>query len=146
MKKSRITLWLILLALVATGVILRWMAPATEDDFPHRLSGLLRELHGLSAALGLMIFGYMLAEHVQKKLAKHKRAWDGYAHLGLWILLIASGLLLYYPQEFFEALGLNIPALHWYAGLILGVLFPLHFWRKALRRRWFKFRFKKPTN
>jgi len=129
------------LALVITGIILKWMAPATEDDFPHPLNGLLRELHGLSAALGLMIFGYMLADHVQKKLAKHKHYWDGYVHLSLWLLLIASGLLLYYPQEIFEDLGLSVSALHWYLGLFLCGLFPLHFWRKNIKRQWLKYRF-----
>ena len=136
MKKSRIALWLILIVLAATGILLNWLAPASLDDFPHPLSGLVRELHGLGAALGLMIFGYMLAEHVQKKLAKHHHYWDGYLHLLLWVALIISGLLLYYPQEVLAEAGLNVPLIHWYAGLVICALFPLHFWRKSIKRRW----------
>jgi cell division protein FtsW (lipid II flippase) len=107
------------------------------------MSGLVREIHGLGAALGLMIFGYMLAEHVQKKLAKHRHHWDGYLHLVLWAALILSGLLLYYPQEILTDAGLNVPLIHWYTGLGMCALFPLHFWRKNLKRRWLKMKYLK---
>jgi hypothetical protein len=133
MKKSRISLWFIVLAVAISGVTLYFLAPANEDDFPHPLNGLFRELHGVSAMLGVFIFGYMFADHVQKKLHKKKRYWDGYVHLCLWILLVTSGLLLYYPQDILEALGM--PQIHWYLGLSLCCLFPLHFWRKAISNR-----------
>lgn len=141
MKKSRLLLWFCVLAIGITGVTLQLMAPASEDEFPHPLSGLFRELHGASMTLGLILFGYMLSEHVQKKLARHKHHWDGYAHLGLWSLLTVSGLLLYYPQEPLEALGLDMPGIHWYLGLGLLLLFPAHFWRKAAKRRYYRWRF-----
>jgi len=141
MKKSHALLWLCVLAISITGVALHFMAPASDDEFPHPLSGLFRELHGVSMALGLVIFGYMLSDHVQKKIAKRKHHWDGYLHLGLWILLIASGLLLYYPQDSLEALGLNMPLWHWYVGVGLLLLFPAHVWRKALKRRYYHWRY-----
>lgn len=133
MKKSRISLWLILLATAITGIALYLLAPASADDFPHPLNGLFRELHGLSAMLGVFIFGYLFADHVQKKIHKKKYHWDGYLHLGLWCTLVASGLLLYYPQEALESFG--IADIHWYAGVALCVLFPLHFWRKAISKK-----------
>lgn len=132
MKKSRISLWLIVLAVAISGIALYLLAPASEDDFPHPLNGLFRELHGVSAMLGVFIFGYFFADHVQKKLPKKKRHWDGYAHLSLWALLIISGLLLYYPQDLRGTL--NIPSIHWWLGAALCLLFPLHFWRKAITR------------
>jgi len=131
MKKSRISLWLILLAIAVTGIALYFMAPTNEDDFPHPLNGLFRELHGVSTMLGVFIFGYLFADHVQKKLARKKYRWDGYLHLCLWILLISTGLLLYYPQDL--PASINIPEVHWYAGIMLCLLFPLHFWRKAIK-------------
>ncbi len=143
MKTSRLLLWLCVLAISLTGVALHFMAPANEGDFPHPLSGLFRELHGASMALGLILFGYMFAEHVQKKLAKRKHHWDGYLHLALWTLLILSGLLLYYPQDMIEALGVNMPLWHWYAGLGLVLLFPSHYWRKSIKRRYYHWRFQR---
>ncbi len=133
MKKSRISLWFILLATAITGVALYLLAPASADDFPHPLNGLFRELHGLSAMLGVFMFGYLFADHVQKKLHKKKRHWDGYLHLSLWFVLVASGLLLYYPQDNLEFL--DIIRIHWYAGIFLCGLFPLHYWRKAISRK-----------
>ncbi|HEY8941208.1 MAG TPA: hypothetical protein VIM59_13495 [Cellvibrio sp.] len=130
MKKSRIGIWIILLATAITGVALFWLAPASEDDFPHPLNGLFRELHGASAMLAVFMFGYLFADHVQKKLHKKKHHWDGYLHLVLWSLLVISGLLLYYPQDSLQLL--NVSIVHWYLGLGLCALFPLHFWRKAI--------------
>lgn len=130
MKKSRISVWIILLATALTGIALFWLAPVSQDDFPHPLNGLFRELHGASAMCAVFMFGYLFADHVQKKLQKKKHHWDGYLHLTLWSLLFVSGLLLYYPQDSLELL--DIPDIHWYLGLALCILFPLHFWRKAL--------------
>lgn len=133
MKKSRISLWIILLATALTGVALYLLAPASADDFPHPLNGLFRELHGLSAMLGVFIFGYLFADHVQKKIHKKKHHWDGYVHLSLWSALVASGLLLYYPQDLLESF--SVGDIHWYAGIVLCVLFPLHVWRKAIIKK-----------
>lgn len=148
MKKSRLLLWFIVLAVGITGVALYFMAPANEEELPHPLNGLFRELHGFASALAIFIFGYLFADHVQKKLAKYKHQWqahlwDGYLHLSVWLLLIVSGLLLYYPQDFLSTIGINVPLIHWYVGLILMGLFPLHFWRKVFqryqaRKRWEK--------
>jgi MFS family permease len=132
MKKSRILLWLVLLFISLTGVALYALAPASLDDFPHPLNGLFRALHGVAAAAAMLMLGYMFANHVQKKIAQHKRGWrkqvwDGYVHLSLWVLLIVTGLLLYYPQDALPA----VAQLHWYLGLVLMVVFPVHyFWRK----------------
>jgi hypothetical protein len=132
MKKSRHLLWICALALAVTGVGLYFMAPAGEGELPHPLNGMFRELHGALAALGIFMFGYLFGDHVQKKIHKHQHHWDGYLHLGLWILLVISGLLLYYPQEFLpETLAHNT---HWYAGLALCLCFPLHFLRKRIKR------------
>lgn len=141
MKKSRFLLWLCVLAITITGVALYIMTPADEDSFPHPLTGLFRELHGVSMVLALVMFGYMFADHVQKKFAKGKHHWDGYLHIGVWVVLIITGLLLYYPQFFIEEAGVVVPELHWYFGLLLMLLFPLHYWRKALKRRYYRWRF-----
>jgi uncharacterized membrane protein len=139
MKKSRTFLWLVVVAISITGIALYLMAPANDDELPHPLNGLLRELHGVASALAIFIFGYFFSDHVKRKLAKHARHWtwkiiDGYCHLAIWVLLILSGLLLYYPQEIVTNIGVSIRAAHWYAGLALIGLFPMHFWRKKFLR------------
>lgn len=148
MKKSRVLLWLVVITVSITGIALYWMAPANEDELPHPLNGLFRELHGVVSTIAIFMFGYLFSDHVQKKLAKYKdhwnvHVWDGYLHLSVWVILILSGLLLYYPQEILSAMGISAPHIHWYAGLILIGLFPLHFWHKAInrvqaRKRWEK--------
>lgn len=148
MKKSRVLLWFVFITVGITGIALYFMAPASEDELPHHLNGIFRELHGVASALAIFIFGYLFSDHIQKKLVKYNyqwnsHVWDGYVHLSVWTLLIISGLLLYYPQEFLNAMGISIPHIHWYSGLILIALFPLHYWRKIItryqaRKRWKK--------
>jgi hypothetical protein len=140
MKKSRVFLWCVVVAMSITGIALHLMAPDSDDELPNSLIGLMRELHGAAIFLAIFMFGYFFANHVQKKLAKYKlkgraQVWDGYCHVSVWILLIVSGLLLYYPQDILESLpAINIPAIHWYTGLILLALFPWHFWRDLIGR------------
>lgn len=139
MKKSRVLLWFVVIAISVTGIALYFMEPGSEGELPNPMNGLFRELHGIFSALAIFTFGYLFADHVQKKLAKHSKhwnlhLWDGYLHLTVWVLLVVSGLLLYYPAEFMETIGVNIIKIHWYLGLLLMSLFPLHFWRKTLKR------------
>ena len=137
LKKSRLLLWLILLAFSVSGFAL-YLIDMPEGELPHPLNGLLREIHGVSAMFGLFMFGYMFAAHVQRKLAKPTHYWDGYLHVALWVLLVLTGLMLYYPPEFIPATITE--SLHWYLGAGLSIFFPIHFWRKkilARYRRWF---------
>jgi membrane protease YdiL (CAAX protease family) len=135
MKKSRISLLMSVAVLAVTGVALAYCA-AGEDGLPHPLNGLLREIHGLGAFLGMIMFGYFFAEHVKKKLARYRRAragrpWDGYLHLWLWLGLVATGLLLYYPQDVGLQSPISVASLHWYMGVILLGLFPVHIGRNV---------------
>lgn len=142
MKLSRLFLWLVFLLLSITGVALLWLTPG-PDEFPHPLNGVLRELHGLGMMLGLMLLGYMISDHVQKKLTRRHRPWDGYAHLCIWGLVILSGFLLYYPQDFIESLDVSMAQWHGYLGLALIALAPLHATRKLLKRYYYRFRFQR---
>lgn len=143
MKKSRFLLWSSVIFIGITGVGLYCFAPASETNLPHPLNGLFRELHGLASFLAIFMFGYFFSDHVKKKLVKYRRSetrrpWDGYVHLGVWGVLLVSGLLLYYPQTIFESSPLSVASVHWYVGLLLLFLFPLHFWRKLLNRNYFR--------
>lgn len=139
MKKSRINLAISLSLLALSGIALYVLAP-TDEGLPHPYNGLLREIHGAGAVVGLIMFGYLFADHVKKKLIKYRkikthRPWDGYVHLWLWIFLIITGWLLYYPQEAWLGAGTAVASAHWYAGVFLMVLFPLHTGRKYWSER-----------
>ena len=139
-EKSRFLLWSSVVLIGATGVGLYFFAPARETALPHPLNGLFRELHGLASFFAIFMFGYFFSDHVKKKLVKHRqsktrRPWDGYVHLVVWGVLLVSGLLLYYPQTLIEFSPLSVAHVHWYVGLILLFLFPLHFWRKVIANK-----------
>jgi hypothetical protein len=145
MKKSRLFLWIIVVALSGTGIALHFLT-GNAEELPHPLSGLFRSLHGVVSAAALFMFGYFFSDHIQKKRIKykhkwHSHLWDAYFHFTVWILLITTGLLLYYPPAVLEELNVNMGSIHWYLGLILSGLFPFHFWRKSItryyaRKRW----------
>ncbi|HMU65884.1 MAG TPA: hypothetical protein PKE57_01985 [Cellvibrionaceae bacterium] len=139
MKKSRINLILSFAVLAFSGLALVLLAPS-EDGLPHPLNGVLREIHGVGAAFGLFMFGYMFSDHVKKKLVRYRktrapRPWDGYLHLWLWVALIVSGLLLYYPQEIAGESPISMAKAHWLAGVGLIFLLPLHVGRNYIFNR-----------
>lgn len=138
MKKSRIFLWAMVVALSGSGIALYFLT-GTADELPHPLNGLFRSLHGIVSAFSIFIFGYFFSDHVQKKWIKYKsrlraNLWDAYCHFSVWVLLIVTGLLLYYPPAILDEMNINVGSIHWYLGLILSGLFPLHFWRKSITR------------
>ncbi|WKE64554.1 hypothetical protein PVT67_12860 [Gallaecimonas kandeliae] len=130
---SRALLWLGFLGLVASGIGLYLCLPKSLDEFPHPLAGSFRQLHGAFAMLGLGLLGYLWSDHIGKKLRHWRRHPDGLIHLGLWLALVLSGYLLYYPPACLEGL-VPLSALHWYLGLGLVALFPIHASRLAWQR------------
>ena len=127
MKKSRIILWITNGLLAATGLLLFYLAP-DPDGFPHPLNNLFRQIHGWMAALFLVLLGFMLSVHIEKKWKRHLRRFEGGLHLSIWILLIVSGWLIYYPPEW-----INFEWIKWVhiiLGFVICVFFPLHALRK----------------
>lgn len=116
-----------------TGIALVILAPALPDDLPHPFAGALRQGHGAFATLGILLFGFMLADHARKKLKTHKYSADGLLHLALWTLLIISGYLLYYPLPWMDMLEV-----HWWLGIALIAILPLHIARRKLRGKLLK--------
>jgi hypothetical protein len=128
MKKSRIFLWLFTLALILSGLVLFWLSPTNTDDFPHPLSYFFRQVHGWTSAIFLLLLGYMISDHMQKKWRRQQRRIEGILHLSLWLFLLISGWLIYYPPEFF-----NFEWIKWshiISGFLICVFFPVHSLRK----------------
>ena len=133
MKWSRLLLWFIVTGLAITGVSLYLLQPAQQWDLPDPLNGPLRMLHGWLALFALISFGTFLSDHVSKKWRKVMQYPDGLAHLVCWVMLILTAGLLYYPLEFWPE-QLSVARLHWYSGVSLMVVLPLHC-SKAIARR-----------
>lgn len=130
LKKAYQIVILITLLLALSGVILYSALPATADDLPKAWYNMARQWHGALAMLGLMALGYMLSDHIEKKWRYWRKHVDGVLHLLLWLLLVVSGFLLYYPPTEGEW---PISAVHWWLGIALCLWFPLH-----SSQRWFK--------
>jgi hypothetical protein len=129
---GRWLLRLVFLGIFVSGGVLWYLLPGSDDELPHRLSGVFRQWHGAFAILSTLFIGYMLADHILPKMRRSLH-WDGVLHLVVWGVLIASGYLLYYPQEIISA-AINVSVLHWAIGLGLGAVFPLHVSRKIFVR------------
>lgn len=125
MKHGKKLLGLVFFGLIISGVGLYWSLPASPDDFPHPLNGAFRQWHGLFTFLSLLCIGQVWADHLRKQLKNWRRHLDGVMHLALWLSLIITGYLLYFPSDTLTA-WLNIGQLHWYLALALVVMLPLH--------------------
>lgn len=108
-----------------TGIGLYLTLPASLDDFPHPLQGEFRIWHGFFVFLSLISIGQIYQEHIRKQLKKWQKYPDGLAHLALWLIIIWSGFLLYYPPLWLDEL-INMSSVHWYSSLGLLVMLPAH--------------------
>lgn len=137
LKASRLFLWLVFLGIAITGIALLVLLPASEDDLPHPLSGILRQYHGAFSFLSLFMLGFFTSDHVAKKIRYYTWHPDGVVHLVLWLLLVVTGYFLYYPNDAVSEL-MHMSLLHWSFGLVLLVLFPIHVLRKKMLVWWKK--------
>ncbi|MFC3031697.1 hypothetical protein ACFOEE_04090 [Pseudoalteromonas fenneropenaei] len=128
MKRGKFLIWLVFVGCMLSGIALYLTQPATMNDFPHPLHGEFRFWHGLFVFLSLVSFGQTYNEHIRKQIKKWRSTPDGALHLVLWLLLMSSGLLLYYPPMWLTDI-VSIASLHWYFGLLLGLILPLHILR-----------------
>lgn len=125
MKRGRKLLWGVFSGLVISGVGLYWCLPASIDDFPHPLNGVFRQWHGVFAFASLISIGQIWAEHIRKQINKWRRYPDGALHLLIWGGLIVSSYWLYYPPMALNE-WLNIGQIHWWLGVALILMLPLH--------------------
>jgi hypothetical protein len=79
--------------------------------------------HGVSAAIVLLLFGAALPLHVNLAWRARRNRYSGALMLLVLMLLMGSGLLLYYASEALRQFGLW---LHWLTGAVALLVFPLH--------------------
>lgn len=81
------------------------------------------KLHGLSAAVMLLLVGSLLSVHVRLSLHRKRNAASGLMMLSCMLILIFSGTGLYYsPEDWHE----NMKWLHIWIGIICLILLPAH--------------------
>ena len=80
-------------------------------------------VHGVSAALVIFILGAVATVHIKAGLVARKSLISGFTQLVALVLLVATGLLLYYGSE-----EIREPTIlsHWIFGLIFAPIFVFH--------------------
>jgi hypothetical protein len=88
-------------------------------------------LHGIAAAFTLMAFGAVMPFHIKAGLKAKKNLISGISQLAILVILVITGLLLYYgPEESHEFSELT----HWVLGLIFFGLFVFHIISRPLKK------------
>lgn len=126
-KKPRWQAWTLLLSSGLSGAAL-WAAQTWAEDHV----GLWLKLHGASAALALVLFGMILATHVQAMIRKPDKKTSGLGLLVLLGLLCLNGWALYYAGD--EHLRARMVWAHKALALALLPAFAAHIWAQAKER------------
>jgi hypothetical protein len=82
------------------------------------------ELHGMFGFASLWTVGLLWGVHVLLGWRSRSRRWTGSVLVGVLVVLIATGYLIYYPPSD-ESLPL-ISKIHWIVGLVLPLVFLIH--------------------
>lgn len=111
--------WLVVLI---TGVWWWWDQDQQMND-PAERALLLIKIHGVFAAIALLLFGSLLSTHVRVAWQRRRNRTSGALAVMLLILLGASGLGLYYADYDNREW---IHTAHWWIGVVAMMLLPAH--------------------
>ena len=126
-SKFRTTLILVIWTLWLTGMLL-FIFPVSITDFNSlaaKLSPSLLAAHGSLAYLFLILFGYLLAEHIPTGLLGVKNKKSGIGLISFITLLTISGLALYYSGG--EWMRDKVVLVHTFVGVVFPLLFVWHY-------------------
>lgn len=123
------SIWLIL---AITGVVWTWRQDwlmTLPDDF----SVNMLKIHGVFAALSLIILGTLISTHMKAAYQRKRNRMTGLILLIMFSIMSASGYALYYSPEAWHEL---IKWTHVWSGIAVIVLLPAHiFIGRTLQRR-----------
>lgn len=88
------------------------------------------KLHGAFAFAAVWLFGLLWGVHIARLWPHKRRRWSGGILTGVFLLLIATGYLLYYVGD--DRGRALISAVHWIVGLAVPAAF---LWHRFKRRR-----------
>ena len=130
----------ILLASGAVWLAVHYLWGAGADLLPHPLEAWMMRLHGAAGFAGLFVAGILGAAHIPQgwrmttriphwrdSKANQRRTGIALSVLGGAGILSAYWLYYFAPETIRPALGW----VHAAVGLVMGLLLPLHGWRKA---------------
>lgn len=121
-KLQRYFFYLIWISLVVTGVYFAYFQSWQMQE-PSTLTVNFLKIHGITAAIFLIIFGSLITVHIRLALQLKRNLITGFIIFTLISILVITGTALYYsPEEWHE----NIKWIHIFGGLIGIVLLPLH--------------------
>lgn len=133
-ERARQAVYLIFALAWTTGIL--WLLfhyfMMRQGEFglePHPLEAWWLRLHGLSAFVVLWFAGWLWSAHARPALSRPMRRKSGIAIVAIFLVLAASGYLLYYASD--DALRDIVRLVHWIIGIALIVPVLLH----SIRRR-----------
>jgi hypothetical protein len=135
-QRHKLALYSVLGIVFASGVLWAWLHyfGSTETEFgasPAKAQLLM--IHGLFAALSLMLIGSLLPLHVKYAWRAHRNRKNGIFFISMVTLLIGTGYALYYIGD--ERLRSWTSWIHLGVGLLFPFLLILHVWRGRLSRK-----------
>lgn len=135
-QRHKLVLYSVLGVVFASGVIWAWLHyfGSTENEFgasPAKAWVLM--IHGLFAAVSLMLIGSLLPLHVKYAWRAHRNRGNGIFFISMVALLIGTGYALYYIGN--EHLRSWTSWIHLGVGLIFPILLIVHIWRGRLSRK-----------
>ena len=117
--------------LAVTGLYFAYCLDWKMQD-PSDLTVNALKAHGITAAIFLVIFGFLLAVHIKLALKVKRNLFTGLIMLSLMSLLAMSGTGLYYsPEDWHD----NVKWAHIWIGLITIIWLPLHIFIGIYQRK-----------
>lgn len=121
-KLHRWSLYFVWLILCVTGLYFAYTQDWQMMD-PSDLSVQTLKIHGIFAALMLILVGSLLSTHIKLSLHRKRNLTTGMSLLSLMVILSTTGTGLYYsPEEWHE----SVKWAHIWIGLISILSLPLH--------------------
>lgn len=121
-KSHRYLLYSVWLVLCLTGIYFAY-SQDWQQQLPTAFSMANLKIHGVGAALMLILIGSLLPVHIRLSLRIKRNLITGLIILSMMFILMFSGTALYYsPENWHE----NAKWLHIWVGLISILLLPLH--------------------
>jgi len=135
-QRHKLAFYSVLGVVFATGVIWAWLHyfVRTEDEFgASPTKAWILTVHGLFAAISLLLIGSLLPLHVKYAWRAHRNRANGIFFISMVTILIGTGYGLYYVGN--ERLRSITSWTHLAVGLVLPFLLILHIWRGRLSRK-----------
>jgi hypothetical protein len=134
-RRHKIAFYGILAVVFATGAIWAWLhylAPSENDFGSSRAEIWTLTIHGLFAAVSLLLIGSLLPLHIKFAWRARRNRANGVFFISIVGLLILSGYGLYYIGN--ERFRSWTSWIHLAVGLALPILLVVHIWRGRTSR------------